>query len=336
LSKLNTNEIFEIQDSSVNIQEIMDEIESKLKDQNIDLDEINRISGFSARILTEKNKSSFDPAFTANLFEKGISPPKFTNPALWFMRGPLRWLAIKFIEFYSLFDKKVSDNRIKAFYAVIIELVTLKNKHDKLAERFDELYKDYIDLKSRIIQQPLRQVPLEFDSTMVNIIRKSNTRILNLISVNQKTIILYPEHDLLLMEMELSENPFFCLTEDIEQYKFLKKNITGNIEHINSIINFTNYKEYKNIVFSSNACLFPGWTIQKIIYNILKHADPETKIFLKYSNSSLSFHSPFQDVYRTKIIPELLIHNLREMGFKNAVNHTVDEDEYNLITFQKS
>jgi hypothetical protein len=55
----------------------------------------------------------------ANAFEKGISPPKFTNPKLWFIRGPIKWVFVSLVNLYSFIDKKLSENRIRAFFSVL-------------------------------------------------------------------------------------------------------------------------------------------------------------------------------------------------------------------------
>ena len=75
----------------------------------------------------------------------------FTNPIFKYIRGPIRYLLVKFIEGYSLFDKKVSENRIRAFFNVVYELVLLRKKYESLDKKFHELYKEQNDLKALIL-----------------------------------------------------------------------------------------------------------------------------------------------------------------------------------------
>ncbi len=334
MSKENDLNLFEIQDSSINVQEIIEELESTIRKMDVDSEEISRISNLKPKELNERNSRFFDPAYTATLFEKGISPPKFTNPSLWFIKGPLRWIIVKFIEFYSLFDKKVSENRIKAFYSVIYELVDLKKKYESLYEKLEEIQKDILILKQNHTSfQKSRPSSISLVSTDVN--KKFNDKIINKFTKTDFILILYPDDENLLKELEFSNIPFLALTEDKEQYTYLKLNITKNVELLDSILNYQSYKDFNHIVFASNLCLFSGWLIQKIIYNIWEFSSSKTTVYLKYTNSALTNYSPFQEVYRTKIVPELLIYKLRELGFKNVVHHTSLEDEYSLITFQK-
>ena len=149
LSNIEHNkEVFEIQNSDINVPEIMREIEASLKKRSIDKNEIERIAKLKLSADSPAGHREFDPSLTANLFEKGIAPPKFTNPHLWFIRGPLKWAIVKFTEIYSLVDKKLSENRIKAFYSVLHELILLKNKHQRLENKFNELYKHVVELRT--------------------------------------------------------------------------------------------------------------------------------------------------------------------------------------------
>ena len=77
-------EIFEIQNSEINVAEIMREIESNLRQRSIDKSEIDRIAKLKLSSDSPAGHREFDPSLTANLFEKGIAPPKFSNPRYWF------------------------------------------------------------------------------------------------------------------------------------------------------------------------------------------------------------------------------------------------------------
>ncbi len=67
-SKKEIKPIFEIQDSDINISEIMAEIESSLKKRNLDSNEISRITKLRLTPETPEGERQFDPASTAHSF----------------------------------------------------------------------------------------------------------------------------------------------------------------------------------------------------------------------------------------------------------------------------
>ena len=142
--------IFEIHDSEINVSEIMKEIESNLSKRNINKEELNKIYRADFSPDSPGGYREFDPAYIANQFESGISPPKFQNKSLWFIRGPIKWIIVKLIELYSYVEKKLSFNRIRAFYSVVHELIVLKKRYDLLQSRFDELEKEVKELKKAL------------------------------------------------------------------------------------------------------------------------------------------------------------------------------------------
>lgn len=328
--------IFEIQDSDINVTEIMAEIESSLRRKNIDQEEISRISRLKLSTEIPQNYREFDPAETAHFFEKGISPPRFTNPIFKYIRGPLRWLLVKFIEGYSLFDKKVSENRIKAFFSVVYELLLLRKKHETLEKKFHEMYRDMNEIKSHLFSDSKPQFFYSPNAPLERSQEESNLKLVEMLKNNGKSLILFPEYDNFLQLLQLNQIPHVALLHTKNDYTYFRENISNSIEYFENIENYNNFSEYKNIVFFSNACKLPGWMLEKLLFSIRKYSDTDSKIFLRYSNSSITYHSPFQPNFPTRISPELLFHFLKETGFKNIIRHTVDDGELSLITFQKS
>lgn len=328
--------IFEVQDSEINVAELMAEIETNLRRRNLDIDEINKISKLKLNTEIPQNYRDFDPSETAHFFEKGISPPGFTNPIFRYVRGPIRWLFVKFIEGYSLFDKKVSENRIKAFFSVVYELVLLRKKHETLEKKYLELYRDFNEIKSLLFSNSKQVLFYSPNSPLERPQDKNNSRLLDLITINEKTLILFPEYDNFLQLLQLKQIPYKAIVHIKKDYEYFKTNLTDNIDLFENIQDYDNFFEYKNIIFFSNICKLPGWLIEKLIFSIRKNSEPDTKIILRYSNSSLTFHSPFQENLPTRISPELLFHFLKETGFKNIIRHTVDDGDLSLVSFQKS
>ncbi len=138
---------FQIHDPEINVEEIMEDIESKLKSRDISKEDVERISKLRLSPFSKNSLREFDASLSANLFEKGISPPKFTNPKLWFFKGPLRWMLSKFVDFYALVDKKLSENRVRAFFQLLHEVVILKKRQDLLGQKLDEFYQEYSNNK---------------------------------------------------------------------------------------------------------------------------------------------------------------------------------------------
>jgi hypothetical protein len=335
LSQNQDHPLFSIQDSDVNVSEIMREIEENIKRRNIRLEDIQKITKISLNPETPLGHRKFDPSNTAHLFEKGISPPKFTNPIFRYVKGPFRWLFVKFIESYSLFDKKISENRIKAFFSVVYELVLLRNRYEKLESKVNELTKELSDIKVLIKKTDLSNIYNPYNPLQENL-DIGEERILYLLKENEKTLLLFPDKNSFLQRLVLKNIPFHSIVYSKSLFDYFRNNITNQIELVEDFSKFQKYSGFKNIIFVSNACLLPGYLIENIIYNIHKYSDPGTKVLFRFYNSSLKFYSPFQENYQTRISVELLNHFLKEEGFKNIVQHSVEDGELNLITFQKT
>lgn len=332
-NKEHNKEVFEIQNSEINVPEIMEEIESSLKKRLIDKKEIERIAKLKLSTDSPAGHREFDPSLTANLFEKGISPPKFTNPRLWFIRGPLKWAIVKFTEIYSLVDKKLSENRIKAFYSVLHELILLKIKHQKLESKLNELYKQIVELRTATRPSFFQNEYYDNNRPLAEKFNQSNLRILSLLKKEKSTLVLLPDWENFLNLLKLNRIHFDVVAQNKIQSDYINEQITNKVIHTNSIQTFTEYKNYSNIILHCNACLLPVWILESLLMFWKEYAESGTQCFIRFSNSSLDLHSPFQENYQTRIDLEKLLSNLKELGFKNIISHVVEKEEMELITF---
>ena len=326
-------EVFEIQNSDINVREIMADIESSLKKRPIDKNEIERIAKLKLSADSPAGHREFDPSLTANLFEKGIAPPKFTNPRLWFIRGPLKWAIVKFTETYSLVDKKLSENRIKAFYSVLHELILLKTKNQRLEKKLDELYKQVVELRTTTRPSFFQNEYYDNNRPLEESFNKSNLRILSFLKKDKPTLVLLPDWENFLNLLKVNRISFHVLVQNKIQFDYIKTQITNEVTNTNSIQNFLDYRNYSNLILHCNACLLPAWILESLLLSWKENADSGTNCFIRFSNFSLDFHSPFQENYLTRIDLEKLLSYLKELGFKNIISHSVEKDEMELISF---
>jgi hypothetical protein len=311
----------------------MSEIESSLSQRSIDKKEIERISKLKLSADSPAGHREFDPSFTAHLFEKGISPPKFSNPRYWFIRGPLKWIIVKFTELYSLVDKKLSENRIKAFYSLLHELILIKAKNQKLEHKFNELYKHVIELRTSTRPSFFQNEYYDNNKPLEEGFSKSNLRILSLLKMEQPTLVLLPDWDHFLNLLKINNISYHAIVQNKNQFDYIHSQITNQITNIQLIQNFTDYKKYSNVILHCNASLLPAWILETLLINFSSYAEKNTVFFIRFSNSSLYCHSPFQENYQTRIELEILLSYLKDLGFKNVISHSIDRDEMNLITF---
>lgn len=325
-------EIFEIKNSEINISDLMAEIESNLKRRAIDKTEIERISKLKISAKTPAGHRPFDPSHTANLFEKGIAPPRFSNPKYWFIKGPLKWIIHKFTDFYSIVDKKLSENRIKAFYSVIYELILLRSRYEKLEKKFDELYNLVLNSeKEKDVYA--NGIFFENNELLADTFSKSNTLLAEMLSSTGKILILNPDKDNFLNLLRWKKINFEVVTDSPEQFDYIKKEITQNIQLVSSIPSLKDFKNYSSIILHSNVCLLSPKFLEKIILNIRNNAEPKTQILFRFSNHAIKSFSPFRETFPTCIELENVDSYFKELGFQNIQHHNVGADEYQVISF---
>lgn len=132
-------DFIEISDPTIDVEQILTSIEKSLASTSLDLESLSKFQNLSFTPLSPEGFRSFDPLGAAHAFEKGINPPKFTSPKLWFIRGPIKWIFVSLVNLYSFVDKKLSENRIKAFFSVLHELIRINRKLKNLEIKLDQI-----------------------------------------------------------------------------------------------------------------------------------------------------------------------------------------------------
>lgn len=327
--------IFEVKNTEVNILEILREIESKLPKRDIDFKDIQRISELSHEKIQSKNLRFFDPAYTAHLFEKGIQPPKFTNPKLWFVRGPVKWFICKLIDLYSLFDKKISENRTKAFYNLVHEVMLIKQSHKTLEEKFHELLKDYLKLKTHITNNNSHLIDIK-NFYLNPSYEKVENSIFEFIQKNQNKniLLLFPETFHLIRKLEISNISFLALTNQTSIYNFLRENYTQNVQFYENPLDIKDFFPFEAVVICKNLSEFPNWNIQTLFLEFEKKIQTKSKIYAWFKNSSVSSANPFQENFPTRIVLDSLSNYLNKIDFI-LLGYTIIEKEICILNIQK-
>lgn len=316
-TRVNNSALFEIHDTTINVREIMGEIESRLKKISIDKNEIERISKLSFNPPSPSGYREFDALGTANLFENGVSIPKFTNPSFWFVRGPLKWLIVKIVSVFSLIDKKLSENRIRAFYNLIHELILLKNRTNKINEKLNFLYNDFSEMMARF-KTGIYPDYLSFENFYDREYEVEKARVfIKNIDKAKKILIIGPGWGWILSHLLEGEIKFKAITDSEFKYNFIKREITSEIELIKSILNYNDYNKFQLIILYTNLAYLSGWYINTLIQGIFKKSNKGTEIYLLFNNFPETGNFPFESTGITKINEDKFLYYLKEIGFKN-------------------
>lgn len=312
--------------------EIMDTIESRLKERNISKDDIERISKIRFSPFSKRSHRDFDPSYTANLFEKGISTPKFTNPRLWFIRGPIHWLLKKGVSFYSLVDKKLSENRVRAFFQVLHELVLIKKNQEILSQKLDEFYKEYSEerYKASLGMNPTTLYsPLSLRVDFESGVPPESDEILNLLRDVQPICIYYPS-SLSFLEYCNSQNiKYRVVTPFEEDVTLIRRTITEFVSTQDKI------SPNPSVLFHANACLFSA-TFWEGILRSWRGLEQETRFILRFKEGTQSSLSPFRDNLPLFIETSDLGDYLRSIGYKNVHIHEKNQWGWIHISFTHS
>lgn len=335
MEKIDISKLIEIHDTEINAAELVKEIEERLFRRQIDIHEIERIARLDTSPSSPLGSRKFDPLETSHLFDKGIAPPKFTNPVFRYVPAPVRWLISKFIDGYSLFDKKVSENRIRAFYSAVYEIVLLRKKLNEMDRKLSDLIQNYSELKAGIISD--HSLPVNFDPVKPYDaeLSESARRIISLTESQKKTLIVHPDNDSLSLQIIRKCPDTDVLIRDRKQEDFFRQNVTSRFRYVGNIHDFEDYSEYQIIILAYNASRYSGWINERVLFKIFQKASSGTVIFFRFSNSAQNFYSPFQENFPTRIQQEILINYLHELGFRTVSRHNVSEEESELITFVK-
>lgn len=330
--KSNKDSFFQIYDPQINVEELMEKLESKFQERNVSKEDLERISRIRFSPYSRQNYREFDPSLSANLFEKGISVPKFTNPRLWFLRGPLRWFVQKIIEFYALVDKKLSENRVRAFFQVLHELVLLKKKQDILAMKMEEFYQEYAENKfmaAKGMNPRVAYSPLYIRSDFESGVPPESETLLRFLQDAQPVNILYPISLGFLEYCNSIHLDYRVATPYLEDHDLIRRSLTSQVFTIDNIPNSG------SILFHANACMFPSAFWEGLLRSWRK-LETETRILIRFQEKTNSNLSPFQDQLPLSIQRGDLAEYLKLLGFKNIFIQEPDEFGWTLAIFLHS
>ncbi len=308
----------EIRDPQINVQDIIREIESKIPLPPASNPEWERIAKMEFQPESPEGYRKFDPAGTAFLFEKGISTPKFTNPKLWFIRGPIKFIFTRIIEFYSLVDKKLSENRIKAFFSVLHELIRLSKRIQNIEFRLENFNKNYL-LKSGI-SSDLNNFDFGWSTfqyfDLPGTINHWDLAIQNL-KHKKHVSVLFPAWGYILKELTISKVNFISYTNLDEEEKFIRSKITSQITKIDNIFPLKNFlKPNSDILIFIPLNRFPSFLLEKLFSELSESVSIGHDIYISIQTNSSFGSTPFQDIEITKVELIKLPVYLKSLGFE--------------------
>ncbi|EKR75078.1 LIC_10202 family protein [Leptospira noguchii] len=328
-------ELFEIRDSRINVREIMEEIESKLKKNPSTKEDIEKLTHWKFSPPSPEGYRDFDPSEIAHLFEKGISPPKFTNPKLRFVKGPLKWLLIRFAEFYSFLDKKLSENRTRAFYSVLHELILIRSENQNLKRKMESFYSEFLEWNQAIG----KEVRPEFLWANENIysedsIQESENFLLESVDPSEKVLVLSPGWGKILKQLLKLGAKFDSISWNKSCAEFIKNSITTSIQLEEPGEVPKSCSEYSKIIISENLSIHPHWLIEKTLKNLSLKVLPGTEIRFRFSNENSNYPSPFLPLRLTRVQEPLIRDYLKQLGFRNIIEKK-SEDGFTVLSFRK-
>ena len=301
--------MFEIHDSGVDVAGIMEEITSELDKISVEKSELEKIARLSFTPPSPAGLGKFDPLGTASLFEKGISPPGFTNPRFRFIKGPFKWLVLKLVNLYGMVDRKLSENRTRAFYNIVHEIIMLNNRMDVLNERIESVYekldsvlkKDSSDISGYYL-------PGNF------FLRAKNSHDDDIVSKLKKvkTLVLLPGRGEFLDELKKKGIPFGSMVADKTSLEYIRKNFDSSARLADSA-GFREWKNYRQIVVYRKMDSFSSIELENLFGLIKKYCSGGTVVFMNYAAAKNNL--PFEDNQQLTVRPELLKTYLRERGF---------------------
>ncbi|MEQ8350442.1 MAG: hypothetical protein RH862_03100 [Leptospiraceae bacterium] len=129
------NHEFEIHAPRISEEELEAIIRRRLASRNLDPAEVERVESLSFSPLSGTGMKGFDPAETADLFERSATVPNFRSGKFRWLKGPLAGLARWIYRLFSALVDKLSEHKIEAFYNVIGELIFLRRQVSDLQAR---------------------------------------------------------------------------------------------------------------------------------------------------------------------------------------------------------
>ncbi len=317
----------EIRDPELSVQEIIQEIESKIVLPPPSSLEWERISKMEFQPESPEGFRKFDPAGTAFLFEKGISPPKFTNPKLWFIKGPFKFLLTRIIEFYGLVDKKLSENRIKAFFSVLHELIRLTKRIQKIEIRLEKFYSTYLLKKD--ISPDYQNIDFGWSTfqyfDMPGKLNLWDNAIADLKSKNQVTVLL-PTWGYILKELTIANIRFEAFSNIEEEVNFIKSKISSHISKVNSLFPLRSFlPPNSDVLIFIPLNRFPSFLLNQLFIELSSGMTKGHDVYFSMQSDHAADSSPFQDIEVTKVDVKKLPAYLEPLGFARERNLTHQE-----------
>jgi hypothetical protein len=323
--KFNPSPFVEIRDPQLSVQEIVESLEAKIPldpNQNTHWSELTKISYKPESPLGFRK---FDPAGTAHLFEKGISSPKFSNPKFWYIRGPVKYIINRLISVYGQIDKKLSENRIRAFFSVLHELVRLGKRLEQMEKRFDGFYRDHL-LNTNQKSSPNFSWATNSYFIDAGINPNWNLAVEDL-KDSRQVLVLFPEWGEILKQLTISKIPFQAITSNSDQHDFIKRKLSHNIHLLESIFPLSQLKiQSLDILVYLPLNKFPSFAIERIFGEISAILTKGNHIYFSVSILPENNHRPFRDLQATEINLDLLPNYLNTLGFNSLRELTVSED----------
>lgn len=214
-------DFIEISDPTIDVEQILKSIESNLSQSSFDLESLAKLQNQRFTPISPEGFRAFDPLAAANAFEKGISPPKFTNPKLWFIRGPIKWVFVSLVNLYSFIDKKLSENRIRAFFSVLHELIRLNRKLKQIESQLTFLQSSMNTEKGKAEFQLDSDNAFYFDLNSAALGLEDLFKKLN---KSELYVILLPESGDSLVFFEREQIAYDCYSPNEKIVNSLKKN----------------------------------------------------------------------------------------------------------------
>lgn len=326
-AKFMTNPFLEIRDPQLNVSEIVHEIESKIPRNPKESIDLNELTKLSYKPESPAGFRKFDPAGTAHLFEKGISAPKFTNPKFWFVKGPIKYIISRIISVYSLVDKKLSENRIRAFFSVLHELVRLGKRMNQLEKRFDGFYREHL------LHNQTKDIGLGFGWATSEYFVDSGldedwTNVINDLKESKNISVLFPEWGELLKQFSYQKYKFQSFSQSDLQTELIRKRVTANIQKIESTFPLKDYLPQESDVIISKALgTFPASFLERLFSELSVNMKNGYNLYFLIHDNKISQNSPFIESQLSTVNLKELSTYMNRLGFIEERNLSANPDQ---------
>ncbi|MBM9546230.1 hypothetical protein JWG40_04335 [Leptospira sp. 201903074] len=323
--KFNPSPFVEVRDPQLNVSELIQGIESKIPLDPGQTPNWRELTKISYKPESPQGFRKFDPAGTAHLFEKGISSPKFSNPKFWFIRGPIKYFINRLISVYGLIDKKLSENRIRAFFSVLHELVRLGKRIEQIESRFDGFYRDHLLHES---SNELPNFGWAINSYFTDAGSNPTWKLaLEDFSKTSEITVLFPEWGDILKQLSIMKIPFRCITSHESEFQFIQSKITATVQLEKKIFPLNQIlKNPTDLLVYLPLNRFPSFWIERIFAEISNSLSNGKHLYFSVSIKPNFSNRPFRDLQVSEINLDQLPNYLETLGFKQVRDLSVTED----------